>query len=55
MVQTKKINLKLLQLERAYIDLFTYSIFKNTEILSDQGVVQNEPNLAWSIQSVPRV
>ena len=26
------------------IDLFTYSIFKNIEILSGQGVVQSEPN-----------
>ena len=26
------------------IDLFAYSIFKNREILSDQGVVQSEPN-----------
>ena len=25
------------------IDLFAYSIFKNIEILSDQGVVQSEP------------
>ena len=25
------------------IDLFAYSIFKNMEILSDQGVVQSEP------------
>ena len=55
MVQTKKINLKLLHLGRAYIDLFAYSIFKNIEILSDQGVVQIEPNLVWSIPCVPRV
>ena len=26
------------------IDLFAYSIFKKIEILSDQGVVQSEPN-----------
>ena len=26
------------------IDLSAYSIFKNIEILSDQGVVQSEPN-----------
>ena len=26
------------------IDLFAYSIFKNIEILSDQGVLQSEPN-----------
>ena len=25
------------------IDLFAYSIFKNIETLSDQGVVQSEP------------
>ena len=27
------------------IDSFSYSIFKNIEILSDQGVVQSETNL----------
>ena len=26
------------------LDFFAYSIFKNREILSDQGVVQSEPN-----------
>ena len=26
------------------IDLFAYSIFKNIEFLSDQGIVQSEPN-----------
>ena len=31
------------------IDLFAYSIFKNREILSGQGVVQMEPNSVWSI------
>ena len=36
-------------------DLFAYSIFKNIEILSDQGVVQIEPNLVWSIPCVSRV
>ena len=30
-------------------DLFAYSIFKNIEISSGQGVVQIEPNLVWSI------
>ena len=32
--------------------LFSYSIFKNIEISSGQGVVQSEPILVWSI---PRV
>ena len=36
------------------IDLFAYSIFKNIEILSGQGVVQIKPNLVWSIACVPR-
>ena len=31
------------------IDLFAYSIFKNIEILSDQGVVQSEPKLYPSL------
>ena len=35
--------------------LFAYSIFKNIEISSGQGVVQIEPNSAWSIPSVCRV
>ena len=35
MVQTNKINLKLLQLGRAYIDLFAYSIFKDLEFYSE--------------------
>ena len=26
------------------IDLFAYAVFKNIEILSNQGVVQSEPN-----------
>ena len=30
-------------------DLFGYSIFKNIELLSGQGVVQNEPNWVWSV------
>ena len=29
--------------------LFAYSIFKNIEISSGQGVVQIKPNLVWSI------
>ena len=36
-------------------DLFAYSIFKNIEISSGQGVVQIEPNLVWSIPCVSRV
>ena len=36
-------------------DLFAYPIFKNIEILSDQGVIQIEPNSVWSITFVPRV
>ena len=35
-------------------DLFGYSIFKNIEILSGQGVVQIEPTTVWSIPCVPR-
>ena len=34
--------------------LYNYSIFKNIEILSGQGVVQIEPNSVWSIPYVPR-
>ena len=34
-------------------DLFAYSIFKNIEILSGQGVVQIQPNSVWSIPWVP--
>ena len=30
-------------------DLFAYSIFKNIEISSGQGVVQIEPNSVWRI------
>ena len=37
------------------IDFFAYSIFKNIEISSGQGVVQIKPNLAWSIPCVSRV
>ena len=37
------------------IDLFAYSIFKNIEISSGQGVLQIEPNSAWSIPWVCRV
>ena len=33
-------------------DFFAYSIFKNIKNLSDQGVVQIEPNLVWSIPCV---
>ena len=36
-------------------DLFAYSIFKNIEILSGQGVVQIKPNSVWSIPWVCRV
>ena len=36
-------------------DFFAYSIFKNIEILSGQGVVQIEPNLVWSIPWVTRL
>ena len=32
--------------------LFAYSIFKNIEILYDQGVVQIKPNSVWSIPCV---
>ena len=35
--------------------LFAYSILKNIEISSGQGVVQIEPNSVWSIPWVPRV
>ena len=35
-------------------DFFGYSIFKNIEILSGQGIVQIEPNSLWSIPCVPR-
>ena len=35
-------------------DFFGYSIFKNIEILSGQGVVQIEPNSVWSIPCVHR-
>ena len=34
--------------------LYAYSIFKNIEILSGQGVLQIEPNSQWSIPCVPR-
>ena len=37
------------------IDFLAYSIFKNIEISSGQGVVQIEPNLVWSIPCVSRV
>ena len=36
-------------------DLFAYSILKNIEILSDQGVVQIEANSVWSIPFVGRL
>ena len=35
---------KNVQISIGNIDLFAYSVFKNIEILSDQGVVQSEPN-----------
>ena len=35
--------------------LFAYSIFKNIEISSVQGVDQTKPNLEWSIPCVSRV
>ena len=35
--------------------LFAYSVFKNIEISSGQGVVQIKPNSVWSITSVIRV
>ena len=34
---------------------YAYSIFKNIEFLSGQGVVQIEPNSLWSITCAPRV
>ena len=37
------------------IDLFAYSIFKNIEFSSGQGVVQIKRNLVWSIPWVPGV
>ena len=37
------------------IDLFAYSIFKNIEVLSGQGVVQIKPNSVSSIPWVSRV
>ena len=36
-------------------DLFAYSIFKNIEISSGQGVVQIEPNLVWCIPCLYKV
>ena len=36
------------------IDLLAYSIFKNIEISSGQGVVQIKPNSVWSIPCVGR-
>ena len=35
--------LKKVRISIGNIDLFAYSIFKNIETLSDQGVVQSEP------------
>ena len=37
------------------IDFFAFSIFKNIEILSGQGVVQSKPNVVWRITSVMKV
>ena len=37
------------------IDLFAYSILKNIEVSSGQGVVQIQPYSVWSITSVIRV
>ena len=37
------------------IELFAYSIFKNIEILSGQGVIQIKPNSVWSIPCVFKV
>ena len=34
--------------------LYAYSIFKNIEVLSGQGVIQIEQNLIWTIPCVPR-
>ena len=34
--------------------LYAYSIFKNIEFLSGQGVVQIEPNSLWIIPCAPR-
>ena len=36
--------LKKVRISIGNIDFFAYSIFKNIEILSGQGVVQSEPN-----------
>ena len=42
-----------------HTEISTYSLIlsnsKNIEILSDQGVVQIEPNLVWSIPCVFKV
>ena len=35
---------KKMKIVQGNIELFAYYIFKNIEILSDQGVVQSEPN-----------
>ena len=37
------------------INFFDFSIFKNIEFLSGQGVVQSEPHLVWIITSVMQV
>ena len=37
------------------IDFFNFSIFKNIEFLSRQGVIQSEPHLVWIITGVMRV
>ena len=38
-VPRKKVRISI-----ANVDFFAYSILKNKEILSDEGVVQSEPN-----------
>ena len=35
---------KQVRISTGIVDLFDYSIFKNIEILSNQGVVQIQPN-----------
>ena len=35
---------KQVRISIGFIDLFAYSILKNIEILSNQGVVQSQPN-----------
>ena len=47
-MQKKMISLTFLEKKVSFsygnFDLFAYSVFKNTEISSGQGVVQSEPN-----------